>query len=160
MTPAGSDRSWKDRRGYTGGRRPASRRKVSTAAEITLRNGLGSGPTADVMRFRVTGRGRDDSRIPQRLSRIEPLRADRAVRTRTWTFRRAPTGEHPGWLLDGRAFDPDRAVLGVGARRLHPDAAYSAVIPTGVTDWPGARWVFRRRCSSGQIRPARAHPGG
>jgi spore coat protein A len=76
--------------------------------EITLRNALGSGPTADVMRFRVTGRGRDDSRIPQRLSRIEPLRADRAVRTRTWTFRRAPTGEHPGWLLDGRAFDPDR----------------------------------------------------
>jgi len=112
------------------------------------------------MRFRVTGRGRDDSRIPQQLSRIEPLGADRAVRTRTWTFRRAPTGEHPGWLLDGRAFDPDRAVLGVGARRLHPDAAYSAVIPTGVTDWPGARWVFRRRCSSGQIRPARAHPGG
>jgi spore coat protein A, manganese oxidase len=77
-------------------------------AELTLRNGLGSGPTAEVMRFRVTGRSSDDSRIPQRLSQIEPLPADRAVRTRTWTFRRAPTGQHPGWLLDGRAFDPDR----------------------------------------------------
>jgi spore coat protein A, manganese oxidase len=48
------------------------------------------------------------SRIPQQLSRIEPLSADRAVRTRTWTFRRAPTGEHPGWRLDRHAFDPDR----------------------------------------------------
>jgi FtsP/CotA-like multicopper oxidase with cupredoxin domain len=76
--------------------------------DVTLRNGLGSGRTAGVMRFQVTTRTGDDSRIPQQLSRIEPLRADRAVRTRTWTFRRAPTGEHPGWLLDGRAFDPDR----------------------------------------------------
>jgi spore coat protein A len=76
--------------------------------EITMRNGLGSGPTGEVMRFRVTGRAGDDSRVPPQLSRIEPLRADRAVRTRTWTFRRAPTGQHPGWLLDGRAFDPER----------------------------------------------------
>ena len=76
--------------------------------EVTLRNGLGSGRTADVMRFRVNGRGSDDSRIPQHLSRIEPLRADRAVRSRTWSFRRAPTGDHPAWLLDGRPFDPDR----------------------------------------------------
>jgi len=81
---------------------------VAPGTELTLRNGLGSGSTADVMRFRVTGRGSDDSRIPQQLSRIEPLSADRAVRTRTWAFRRAPSGEHPGWLLDGRAFDPDR----------------------------------------------------
>jgi spore coat protein A len=80
----------------------------SPGTEITLRNGLGSGRTADVMRFRITGRGSDDSRIPRQLSRIEPLRADRAVRTRTWAFRRALNGEHPGWLLDGRAFDPDR----------------------------------------------------
>ncbi len=76
--------------------------------EVTLRNGLGTGTPREVMRFRVTSRGSDDSRIPQQLSRIEPLRPDRAVRTRTWSFRRAPTGEHPGWLLDDRAFDPDR----------------------------------------------------
>jgi spore coat protein A len=81
---------------------------VAPGTELTLRNGLGSGPTADVMRFRVTGRGSDDSRIPHQLGRIEPLSADRAVRTRTWAFRRAPSGEHPGWLLDGRAFDPER----------------------------------------------------
>jgi spore coat protein A len=77
-------------------------------AQVTLRNSLGTGNTREVMRFRVTSRGNDDSRIPQRLSRIEPLRPGRAVRTRTWRFRRAPTGEHPGWLVDDRAFDPDR----------------------------------------------------
>ena len=81
---------------------------LAPGAELTLRNGLGSGPTADVMRFRVTRRGSDDSRIPPQLSRIEPLRADRAVRTRTWTFRRALNDEHPVWQLDGRAFDPER----------------------------------------------------
>ena len=76
--------------------------------QVTMRNSLGTGDTREVMRFRVTSRGSDDSRIPQQLSRIEPLRPDRAVRTRTWSFRRALTGEHPGWLLDDRAFDPDR----------------------------------------------------
>jgi spore coat protein A len=77
-------------------------------AEVTLRNGLETGNTREVMRFRVTRRGSDDSRIPQQLSRIEPLRPDQAVRTRTWSFRRGPTGDHPGWLLNDRAFDPDR----------------------------------------------------
>lgn len=76
--------------------------------QVTVRNTLGTGTTRDVMRFRVTQRGTDDSRVPQQLSRIQPLLPDRAVRTRTWSFRRAPTGEHPGWLLDGRAFDPER----------------------------------------------------
>jgi spore coat protein A, manganese oxidase len=77
-------------------------------AEVTVRNDLGSGPTADVMRFRVTRRGGDDSRVPARLSRIEPLRPAAAVRARTWLFRRAPAGEHPGWLVNDRAFDPRR----------------------------------------------------
>jgi spore coat protein A len=61
-----------------------------------------------VMRFRVARRGSDDSRVPQQLSRIEPLRPGRGARTRAWSFRRAVTGEHPGWLVDGRAFDPGR----------------------------------------------------
>ena len=77
-------------------------------AEVTLRNGLGTGNAGEVIRFRVTSRASDESRIPQQLSRIEPLPPDRAVRTRTWTFRRAATGAHPGWLLDGRPFDPAR----------------------------------------------------
>ncbi|HEX5996312.1 MAG TPA: hypothetical protein VFY84_14320, partial [Jiangellales bacterium] len=51
--------------------------------QVTVRNGLGTGNTREVMRFRVTSHGNDDSRIPQQLSRIEPLRPDRAVRIRT-----------------------------------------------------------------------------
>ena len=77
-------------------------------AQVTMRNSLGTGTTRDVMRFQVTHRGADDSRVPPQLSRLELLRRETAVRTRTWSFRRAPTGEHPGWLLDGRAFDPTR----------------------------------------------------
>ena len=76
--------------------------------QITVRNSLGTGTTRDVMRFRVTHRGTDDSRVPEQLSRVQPLRRDSAVRTRTWSFRRAATGEHPRWLLDDRAFDPER----------------------------------------------------
>jgi spore coat protein A len=80
----------------------------AAGAEVTLRNGLGTGNTREVLRFRVTRRSSDDSRVPQQLSQIEPLRPDRAVRTRTWTFRRAPSNEHPAWLLNGRPFDPNR----------------------------------------------------
>jgi spore coat protein A len=76
--------------------------------QVTVRNSLGTDTTRDVMRFRVARRGTDDSRVPQQLSRIEPLRPGPAVRTRTWSFRRAATGEHPVWLLDDRAFDPER----------------------------------------------------
>jgi spore coat protein A len=77
-------------------------------SEATLRNDLGAGPTTDVMRFRVTRRGGDDSRIPQRLSRIDVLDPAKAVRTRNWRFRRAPAGGHSGWLINDRAFDPNR----------------------------------------------------
>jgi spore coat protein A len=77
-------------------------------AEVTMHNGLGTGRARDVLRFRVTSRVSDDSRVPAQLSTLEPLQPDRAARTRTWSFRRAATGEHPGWLLDDRAFDPNR----------------------------------------------------
>jgi spore coat protein A len=77
-------------------------------ADVTVVNDLGSGPTEQVMRFRVTGRGSDDSTIPQQLSHIEPLQPSQAVRTRNWSFRRAPSGQHPDWLVNNQAFDPTR----------------------------------------------------
>jgi spore coat protein A len=77
-------------------------------SEVTVHNDLGTGRTTDVMRFRVTGRGADNSRVPERLSRIEVLQPATAVRTRNWRFRRAPTDAHPGWLVNDRAFDPAR----------------------------------------------------
>jgi spore coat protein A len=76
--------------------------------EITMLNDLGIGTTTQVMRFRVIGRCTDDSRIPGRLSTIEALAPGRAVRTRQWRFRRAESGTHPAWLINGRAFDPGR----------------------------------------------------
>ena len=75
---------------------------------VTVDNALGAGSTARVMQFRVTGRASDDSHVPASLSHVEPLRRSQAMRTRDWRFRRAPTGEHPGWLINDRAFDPAR----------------------------------------------------
>ncbi|MDT3444774.1 multicopper oxidase family protein [Pseudofrankia sp. BMG5.37] len=75
---------------------------------VTMNNTLGAGSTAQIMLFRVTGRASDDSHVPARLSHVEPLRRSQAVRTRDWRFRRAPTGEHPSWLINDRPFDPAR----------------------------------------------------
>jgi spore coat protein A len=73
-------------------------------AQVTLHDRLGRMP---IMRFRVTRRLRDDTAVPERLSRIERLdRADAEV-TRELAFRRGG----PGWVIDGRPFDPDRVDL-------------------------------------------------
>ena len=74
--------------------------------ELTVLNGLGAGPMASVMRFRVTRRTADDSHVPDRLSSVAPL--PRAVRTRTWRFTRGEVSDHMGWLINGATFDPAR----------------------------------------------------
>jgi spore coat protein A, manganese oxidase len=95
--------------------------------EVTLVNQLGSDSTAQVMRFRVTRRVKDQSHIPARLSTIERLDPAEAVRTRVWRFRRgdvddrrgsggtgrqaadgAGGGEHNGWTINDKAYDPRR----------------------------------------------------
>jgi spore coat protein A len=76
--------------------------------ELTMANTLGSGTTANVMRFRVTRRVRDDSRVPARLSTVERLDPARAVRTREWRFTRGDIGDHGGWLVNDTPFDPGR----------------------------------------------------
>jgi spore coat protein A len=75
---------------------------------LTLQNGLGSGPTASVLRFRVTRRGPDDSRVPARLSSVPRLDPARAVRTREWRFTRGELGDHKGWLINDASFDAGR----------------------------------------------------
>ena len=74
---------------------------------LTVHNGLGSGPTASVLRFRVTRKGADDSRVPARLSSLPRLDPARAVRTREWRFTRG-VGDGPAWLINGAMFDPRR----------------------------------------------------
>jgi spore coat protein A len=76
--------------------------------ELTVRNGLGNGSTASVLRLRVTRRAADDSRVPDRLSSVPRLDASRAVRTREWRFTRGEIGDHRGWLVNDATFDPAR----------------------------------------------------
>ncbi len=77
--------------------------------QITLVNRLGTGSTARVMRFRVTRTIRDDdSQVTDRLAEIEPLDPDRATVHRNWTFTRGDVHGKPGWVINGKPFDPNR----------------------------------------------------
>ena len=83
-----------------------SRYPVGT--EVTLTNGLGLDSTDAVMRFRVTRRVRDASVIPDRLAEVEPLRPGPNAPVREWRFSRGGAGGPAHWVINGRAFDPDR----------------------------------------------------
>jgi spore coat protein A len=76
--------------------------------EITLVNGLGSGSTGQIMQFRVVRHEPDDSAVPDRLSEVEELDPSQATVTRTWRFTRGRIGNHLGWVINGRPFDPNR----------------------------------------------------
>ncbi len=70
---------------------------------VQLVNELGSGGTRRVMQFVVGSKVRDESRVPKRLSTIEPLDPERAVVHRRFQFRQGPGG---AWLINGHEFDP------------------------------------------------------
>ncbi|MGH3980284.1 MAG: multicopper oxidase family protein, partial [Pseudonocardiaceae bacterium] len=76
--------------------------------EVTLVNSLGRGPTGQVMRFRVVRPARDDSRVPERLSTVEPLDPTTAPVRREWRFTRGRVGRHASWTINGLPFDPSR----------------------------------------------------
>jgi FtsP/CotA-like multicopper oxidase with cupredoxin domain len=80
---------------------------VPVGTEVTVRNALGTGSTADVMRFRVVRAAPDDSVVPTVLSTVEPLAVSPGAVHRTFTFARGPVGSHPGWTINGRPFEPD-----------------------------------------------------
>ncbi|GLW09680.1 spore coat protein A [Microtetraspora sp. NBRC 13810] len=75
-------------------------------AEITLVNTLGQGRARDVMRFRVTRAVRDDSRVPARLSDVEPADRAGAAVTRVFDFRRTGQGPDQAWTINGRPYRP------------------------------------------------------
>lgn len=79
---------------------------------VRLVNRLGSGGTATVMRFDVSGARppADDSRVPDRLSTIPAPRADRAAATRTFHFQRRGGS---GWTINGRPYEPGRPLATV-----------------------------------------------
>ncbi|MBB4909310.1 multicopper oxidase family protein [Actinophytocola algeriensis] len=80
--------------------------RVLVGTEVTMVNGLGSGGTANVLRFHVVRTARDDSRVPDRLSEIEPLTPNPGAPTRTFRFTRGPVGDHRGWTINGTSFAP------------------------------------------------------
>lgn len=77
--------------------------------EITMVNTLGESPAVrNVMRFRVTSRVRDDSRIPRRLADLPPADRAAAVTTRVFDFRRTRHDSGDMWTINGRPYRPGR----------------------------------------------------
>src|SRR5215210_3111298 len=83
--------------------------KYEVGDEVTLKNRLGEGRTTDVMRFRVTLRESDDSRVPRRLSDttdFDELRESNANRTREFRFTRVGDEGTTMWGINSEPFDP------------------------------------------------------
>lgn len=86
---------------------------LPVGTEVTMVNTLGQGPTGEVMRFRVTRRARDESRLPATLTDADPVVPDANATVRTFAFTRGRVGDHAGWTINGQAFDPDTALADV-----------------------------------------------
>ncbi|GEL19802.1 multicopper oxidase domain-containing protein [Pseudonocardia asaccharolytica] len=84
---------------------------VPVGTEVTMINKLGTGSTRDVLRFRVVRAAADDSRVPERLADVEPL-GPGPVR-REFVFTRGAVGDHRGWTINGRSFDPNDSLADV-----------------------------------------------
>ncbi|SFB97730.1 multicopper oxidase family protein [Streptomyces aidingensis] len=78
--------------------------KNAGGTELTLVNTLGEGGMRQVMRFRVTRREPDDSRVPETLSAPERLRRGEAVATRSFDFRLTHEDGHQKWTVNGRPY--------------------------------------------------------
>ncbi len=83
---------------------------LPVGGSVVLQNTLGSGSTANIMRFDVDRVEADTSQLPLELRPLEKLSASQAVRTRTFTFSGGMMGMMGGapWVINGKPFDPDR----------------------------------------------------
>lgn len=70
--------------------------------QITMLNQLGSGSTAVVMRFEVARATGDSSKVPDKLSTVDPINPTSGMIQRTVKFHRGGDG----WTINGRAYDP------------------------------------------------------
>lgn len=80
---------------------------ASVGDEIILQNLLGSGSTAEIMRFNVTRAESDDSVVPNVLRPIEILSPADSVATRSFVFSRTNSRTSP-WVINGRTYDANR----------------------------------------------------
>ena len=94
-------------------------RHLRAGAQVQLTNALGSGSTAAVLRFDVTGRTASSGRVPSQLRPREDIPAP--VATHRWELMFSTSGA-PRWQLSGLEFDMDRidarAKLGTTERWL------------------------------------------
>jgi spore coat protein A, manganese oxidase len=84
--------------------------KYDVGTDVTLKNRMGVGKTANVMRFRVTRKERDDSTVPRLLSdmkEFEGLTESGARRTREFRFTRVGNNGRVMWGINGEPFDPE-----------------------------------------------------
>jgi FtsP/CotA-like multicopper oxidase with cupredoxin domain len=81
--------------------------RYPAGSELTLVNTLGEGDMRKVMRFRVKGRRRDDSRVPARLVTPDRVSRRQAVEERSFDFRMTTEGGHSMWTVNGRPFSTD-----------------------------------------------------
>jgi len=72
--------------------------KHEVGTEVTLKNRIGEGTTAQLMRFRVVRAERDESSVPDRLAEVEPVDPDGATERR-FRFHRADVHGR-GWVID------------------------------------------------------------
>ena len=82
--------------------------RYPVGSTVTLVNRLGTGSTAQVMQFVITGTGVEHSMVPDRLSRIEPLQRSQAARVREFDFRAGTVHGRHGWRIGGKPFSPTR----------------------------------------------------
>jgi spore coat protein A, manganese oxidase len=80
-------------------------RRLRAGTQVELRNGLGTGTTATVMRFDVTGSNADSGRLPSHLRPREAIPAP--VATRRWELNFSTSGA-PQWQISGIGFDVTR----------------------------------------------------
>ncbi|ANN17297.1 copper oxidase [Amycolatopsis orientalis] len=81
--------------------------RYPVGTEVALVNRLGTGPTAQVMRFVVARRAADESRVPAKLGEIAPLTREQATTTREFSFRAGTVHGRAGWVIGGEPFSPD-----------------------------------------------------
>jgi spore coat protein A len=73
--------------------------------KVILKNLLGEGSTADVMRFDVVRKEKDESSIPPSLSELEGVDTAGAIKRSFQFERNVPGGP---WVINGKPFDPQR----------------------------------------------------
>jgi spore coat protein A len=87
--------------------------KYEVGTEVTLKNRLGDGRTADVMRFVVARKEREENAVPDTLSEMgefEGLEESAATVIRRFRFTQSPGAGGVMWTINGEAFDPGRVL--------------------------------------------------